>query len=268
MATDQDYNNVDFIPGGAAYPDRWLAAAEAYVEALGDKARLGIPYGDSDRQKFDLFLPETEHPHGLMIFVHGGYWIKFDRSHWSHLAEGARARGWAVAMPSYDLCPDVRISAITDQVTRAIETAAGEVGGPMVLAGHSAGGHLVARMLEPLRLSGDVAARLRHVMPISPVSDLRPLLDLSMNDLFMLTHESAADESPMLMQERLDVPVSVWVGSAERPVFLDQARWLAEAWGVPLTEAEGLHHFNIIEGLSDPRSRMIEDLFSQVSVPS
>lgn len=262
MATDQDYNNVDYIPGGAGYPDRWQEAAQDYVAALGDKARMGLSYGDGDRQKFDLFLPDKDLPDGLLVFVHGGYWIKFDRSYWSHFAEGARARGWAVAMPSYDLCPDVRISAITDQITRAVEAAATKVGGPLVLAGHSAGGHLVARMLEPLRLAGDVAARLRHVMPISPVSDLRPMVDLSMNELFMLTLESAADESPALMQDRMDVPVTVWVGAEERPAFVDQARWLAEAWTVPLVEAEGLHHFNVIDALADPESDMIEALLT------
>jgi hypothetical protein len=26
------------------------------------------------------------------MFVHGGYWLKFDKSSWSHLVEGARAK--------------------------------------------------------------------------------------------------------------------------------------------------------------------------------
>ena len=47
------------------------------------------------------------------MFVHGGYWLRFDRDMWSHLAAGAVARGWACAIPSYTLAPEARISAMT-----------------------------------------------------------------------------------------------------------------------------------------------------------
>ena len=112
------YANADHIPGGADYPPRWAKAAEAYRARLSvmGKARLGLMYGHGTRQVMDLFLPEDT-PRGLVVFVHGGYWLNFDRSTWSHLAEGCRAQGWAVAMPSYDLCPRVRITDITSGVT-------------------------------------------------------------------------------------------------------------------------------------------------------
>ena len=48
-----------------------------------------------------------------VVFVHGGYWMKFDRSYWSHFSEGLTARGWAVAMPSYTLAPEARIGSMT-----------------------------------------------------------------------------------------------------------------------------------------------------------
>jgi arylformamidase len=51
-------------------------------------------------------------PKGLVVFVHGGFWMKLDKSFWSHLAAGPLAHGHAVAMPSYTLCPDIRISGI------------------------------------------------------------------------------------------------------------------------------------------------------------
>ena len=78
-----------------------------------------------------------------MVFVHGGYWRAFDRGLWSHLAAGPLARGWAVAMPGYVLAPEARIAAITAMIADAVAAAAAEVDGPMRLAGHSAGGHLV-----------------------------------------------------------------------------------------------------------------------------
>ena len=107
--------------------------------------QLDISYGQSLRQRFDLFLPENP-PKGLFVFVHGGYWLRFDKSDWSHFAQGPLAHGWAVAMPSYDLCPSVSIAQITRQISQAIMQSAARIAGPLILAGHSAGGHLVARM--------------------------------------------------------------------------------------------------------------------------
>src|SRR5690606_4847646 len=109
-----------------------------------------------------------------------GYWMDFDPTLWSHLAAGPLARGWAVALPCYDLCPDVRIAAITAQVARAVTAIAALVPGPVVLSGHSAGGHLVARMLCP-DVALPVRDRVLRVVPISPLADLVPLLQTGMN---------------------------------------------------------------------------------------
>lgn len=258
---DDAYANAAHIPGAADFPPRWEKAAAALREGLLEQglADLDQTYGDSPRQRFDLFHPGGA-AKGLMVFVHGGYWLRFDKSVWSHLAAGALSQGWAVAMPSYDLCPQVRIADITRQIAQAVTAAAGMVAGPMVLAGHSAGGHLVARMLQPGLLPDAVAARLRHVMPISPVSDLRPLLRTSMNADFKLDEDAAIAESPAMMVERLPVPVTVWVGADERPVFLDQARWLAEAWGCPHVVDAGKHHFDVIDALVDGQSEMMRRL--------
>lgn len=260
MELDDAYANAPHIPEGAQYPARWSVAAEAFRAQMTAKRRaeIGLAYGERARQVFDLFHPEGA-ARGLCIFVHGGYWIRFDRSYWSHLARGALGRGWAVAMPSYDLCPELRIADITRQIARAVTVLAGRIAGPIALTGHSAGGHLVARMAVPGVLPGDVAARLSHVLPISPVADLRPLLQTSMNEQFGLDLAAAEAESPVLMRP-MDVPVTVWVGSNERPVFLDQARWLAEAWNARLEIARGRHHFDVIAALEDPESRMVNRL--------
>lgn len=260
MDWDDAYANMPYIPGAEALLTQWAQDAGAYRAALEAQglARLGISYGAREREAYDLFLPDDT-PRGLAVFVHGGYWMKFHRDLWSHFAEGLRVQGFAVALPSYDLCPDVRIADITAQIAAAVTHAAGQVSGPIHLAGHSAGGHLVARMCVPGVLPDIAADRLAMVMPISPVSDLRPLLNTSMNDAFQMTGRSAAAESPVLMTP-MDVPVSVWVGGAERPVFLDQARWLAEAWGAGHVVVAGSHHLDIIEPLCDAESVMVKTL--------
>ncbi|SEO74477.1 Acetyl esterase/lipase [Salinihabitans flavidus] len=257
MELDDAYENGAYIPGAAEYPEKWASRAAEFRAAHG--GRLGLRYGSGAREVVDIFLPDGE-PEGLMVFVHGGYWKAFDGSYWSHLAGGAIARGWAVAVPTYTLAPEARISQITQEVTRAVSFAAGEVAGPVALCGHSAGGHLVARMCVPGMLPEAVAARLCKVVPISPVADLRPLLKTTMNETLGLDAAEAEAESPVLQEKLPHVPVTAWVGGDERPAFLDQARWLADAWRCGLVEVPGQHHFSVVEALAEPGSPLMREV--------
>jgi len=250
---DDAYANAAHIPGGAEYPEKWAAAAAEYraVELALGRAMLNLRYGAGERERYDLFYPAGQ-PEGLVVFIHGGYWLKFDKSLWSHLAAGPAARGWAVAMPSYTLAPETRISEITLQVAHAIAAAAGRVKGPLLIAGHSAGGHLAARMVCA-DVALPVADRVIRAVPVSPLADLGPLMLTEINAKLRLDEAEARAESPVFHPAPA-AEVHVWVGSAERPAFLDQARWLSEAWGARLTVAPGRHHFDVIEELAEADS--------------
>ncbi len=249
------YANMAYIPGGEAYPARWAAAAGAFRSRADWRSEA---YGPGPRHQIDLFVPRAA-PKGLMVFFHGGYWLHFSPRDWSHLAAGAVAAGWAVALPGYDLAPNVRLGEITAQASLALQVAARHIGGPLRLCGHSAGGHLAARMLCPDVLPPDLIARLQMVVPISPLSDLAPLLRTAMNAELRLDAEEAQAESPRHCPAPA-VPVHVWVGAQERPAFLDQARWLAEAWGAGLTIEPGRHHFDVVEGLEQPGHPLLQTL--------
>lgn len=255
----RDYANGDFIADAASYPPRWTNAAAGLRAALGARAST-LRFGDDPRHALDLFLPDTR-VEGLCVFIHGGYWMAFDKSTWSHLSAGALARGWAVAMPSYSLAPHARLTDMTAQVAQAIEVAAAAVAGPIVVTGHSAGGHLSARMACDDQQHA-WSARLRRVVPISPLSDLRPLMQTGMNETLRIDDAEAAAESPALLRKRPDVACTVWVGGQERPSFLWQARTLSEEWDCPWHVAPGLHHFNVIDDLSDPNSLLVETLLA------
>ncbi|PSL18659.1 alpha/beta hydrolase [Shimia abyssi] len=259
MDFDDAFANAAHIENGDAYPAKWAQQAKQFREI--STSQIGVPYGEGDRHKFDLFLPRDT-PKGLFVFVHGGYWLRFDRSSWSHLAKGAVERGWAVAMPSYDLAPIVRIAEITKQMAQAVSVAAKMVDGPIMLAGHSAGGHLVARTICPGVLPDTAAARITRVVPISPVSDLRPLMKTSMNADLRLDDAECTAESPVLQTPLPSVQVTVWVGAQERPVFLDQASQLAKAWNCDCMITGGKHHFDVIDVLHDPDSDLSRMLFS------
>lgn len=265
MITDWDdaYANGAYIPGADDIAAKWEADAAAYKADMAAQGRvmLNLPYGPHPREAMEIFLPEGP-PKGLVVFVHGGYWVSRDRSLWLHLSAGAVARGWAVAMPSYALCPEVRIADITRKVASAIDFAAGIIEGPIRLAGHSAGGHLVARMGCT---DVDLACidRVERTVSISGVHDLRPLLQTEMNAEFQMDMQSAVAESPALLIPRKALNITCWVGAAERPEFVRQNALLANIWAgfptnITLVEDAGLNHFTVIDPLEDPNSPLTE----------
>ena len=93
------------------FKSRWAAI-------IGDLT-TDIAYGDHEREKYDIFKPRGD-CRGTVIFIHGGYWMRTGREYWSFLAEGILENGWAVAIPSYPLAPEVKISAITSSMILAV----------------------------------------------------------------------------------------------------------------------------------------------------
>jgi arylformamidase len=250
---DRAYANGDFIADAKIYRPKWLQASAAFRAArlAAGRGAVTLTYGPDPRQKLDLFQPDAP-PLGLLVFVHGGYWMDFGREDWSHLAAGALARGWACALPSYRLAPQVPMSTITDDVRAALATVMPHVPGPVVVTGHSAGGHLAARMG-----CQDGPPGIARVVPISPLSDLEPLLQTAMQTKLNLTADDCRHESPARLPLAKGVSAHVWVGGQERPSFLWQARVLSEAWACPWTVAPDRHHFDVIDALADPGSALM-----------
>ncbi len=266
---DDAYANGANIAGGDRWPAAWVEPAQQFRERLtaNGRAKLDISYGDRPRNRFDLFLPGGQ-PNGLMIFVHGGFWKALDKSFWSHLAAGAVAGGYAVAMPSYTLCPDARISDITREIGAAVERAAEMVGGPLFLTGHSAGGHLVTRMISstsPLPLP--VRSRIRHTVSISGVHDLRPMMKTAMNADLRIDDAEALKESPALLAPMPGARLTCWVGAGERSEFIRQNALLANIWTglgaeTAVVEEPDRHHFNVVDGLMDHRHPLTRALLT------
>lgn len=256
---DDAYANAAHITGAADYPKFWAREAANFRAALGPRAELGLPYpgplGDPAREAFDLFLPEGA-PRGLAVFIHGGYWKAFGRESWSHLAAGAVARGWAVALPGYTLAPQARLSQMTRQIAAFLGEAAARVPGPLILSGHSAGGHLASRMLcEDVELAPGLRSRIAGVLSISGLHDLRPLLRTAMAETLRLDAKEAAAESPALRDPVPGARLTAWVGAEERPEFLRQSALLANVWAglgarTRLAEDPARHHFDVIAGLA------------------
>lgn len=249
---DDAFANMKYIAGSDLLPDAWAKDAAAYRSR--DIRIDEHSYGDHPREKFDIVWPD-EDPKGLAIFVHGGYWIRMDKSYWTDFAEGARAKGWAVCLPQYTLAPEARISQMTKQIGQAINAASGFVSGPIRIAGHSAGGHLVSRMVcEDTPLNDNVLDRLEHTLSISGLHDLRPLMHTEMNLEQRIDEPEALRESAVLRRPHLKATITAWVGGNERPEFIRQAKLLDLIWqGLDVKThlvIDGDHdHFSVLNDL-------------------
>lgn len=267
---DNAYTNGANIAGGDRWPAAWVEPAKGFRDRLAavSRAQLDVAYGERPRNRLDLFLP-TDKARGLVVFVHGGYWMALDKSYWSHLAKGSVDSGYAVAMPSYTLCPEARIGDIVREVGAAIAKAATLVDGPIMLTGHSAGGHLVSRMVASgSPLGSDVLSRIRHVVSLSGVHDLRPLMNTGMNKTLHIDEAEALAESPALLRPVAGTRITCWVGGGERAEFLRQNELLANIWtGLGATTSAVVepdrHHFSVIDGLADARHPLTRALISE-----
>ncbi|MGM4983751.1 MULTISPECIES: alpha/beta hydrolase [Rhizobium] len=255
---DSAYTNGAYIVDGDRWPDAWVEPARSFRDNLATAggARLDLVYGPAERNRFDLFLPEG-HPKGLVVFVHGGYWLQLDKSYWSHLAAGPIAAGYAVAIPSYTLCPAIHIGGIGREVAAAITTAAGIIDGPVILTGHSAGGQLVARMMTTTSpLDETILKRIRHVLAISGLHDLRPIMKRSMNAQLRIDMAEAQSESPALLEPLSNIRLTCWVGGAERAEFVRQNALLANIWtglgaATEVVIEPDRNHYTVLDGLTD-----------------
>src|SRR5882757_935496 len=109
-----EYNNRARVPENPALMAGWASDAAAYRE---QRAPRRLSYGPGIRNTIDFFPTDRDGP--IVVFIHGGYWQALDGSFFSHCARGLNAHGIGVAVPSYDLCPDVTVEEIIGQMRAA-----------------------------------------------------------------------------------------------------------------------------------------------------
>jgi arylformamidase len=272
---ERGYNNRAAVPDHQAWFDRW-AARSREVEAA-HAPRKDLRYGPGPKETLDLYLPPGR-PRGALMFIHGGYWRSLDKSDHGFVAPAFLAEGIAVANVNYDLCPTVSIEDIVAQMTRAVAFLGREgqrlglAAAPLVVAGHSAGGHLAAMLLAtPAARLGAAAHPVHAAVSLSGVHDLEPLLLSSYNADLRLDAASARALSPVHLEPQSRGPLLLAVGASETSEFLRQTDLLWDAWpDARPRDANGplrvpdRHHFDVVFDFTDPRSaltRATVDLF-------
>lgn len=252
----------EMVPG-------WLARSAAF-RASHPGARIDLAYGPGARDRFDLFpAPEPAGP--FLVYIHGGYWQRGDKSVYSILARPFLDAGIDVAMVNYDLCPNVPMSAIAPQVRRAVAHLWREARNlgcrreRFCVMGHSAGGHLTAETMAT-DWSAEASDLPRDMidagLPFSGVFDFSPLPWCCENDGLRLDATEIARVSTIRREMATDAPQLVAWGALETPDWRRQsedyvARFATATRPVEAFVVPDADHFDVVDVLADPASELV-----------
>jgi acetyl esterase/lipase len=215
-----------------------------------------LRYAGHEDAVVDIHLPQGSLPAGpvgrVVVLLHGGFWkARWDRRHTRPMARALAEAGWVVATPEYRRVgggggwpvtgEDVRLAAAS------LPELLGRIGvraGPLVVTGHSAGGHL-ALWLATTGLS------VERVVALAPVCDLTAAVRLGLGSdaatAFLGGHPSAAADPMVLLAQRPPTDIVVVHGEDDEdvPVSLSRDLVAAHPW-IDLRVVPG-GHFEPIE---------------------
>jgi arylformamidase len=228
---------------------------------------LDFVYGTHERERIDIY-PSDEDFAPLVVFIHGGYWRSRSKDQFAYLAPTFTDRGINFATIGYPLAPEARLTDIVASCRKAMHWLMNYPSGlrfdptRVHVIGHSAGGHLAAMMMAthwpdhalPMETIKSVTciSGLYDLAPLRLVRELRPLA-------------ISAAEVETLSPARLGPPghtrLIATVGTNETDEFRRHTAELTGAWrrrGVKIAAptATGLHHFNVLDALIDPKASL------------
>ena len=249
---DAAYNNSAAVPARDAIVADWAArSAKVRRDCTGN---LDLAYGDTSRERLDLFLAgDPQAP--TLAFIHGGYWQMNDKENFAFFAEGLLPLGINLAVVEYTLAPTARLDRIVAEVRRSVPWLGehlGEYGADpsqLYVAGHSAGGHLTAMTMPLPQVRGGIA--------ISGIYDLEPIRLNYLNEKLGLDAAEAERNSPLRDLPTTAGELVVAYGTRELPELCRQSIEYAGEWnrrGLPgrLLPVDGADHFTILDALAGP----------------
>jgi len=250
--------------------ERWRRDSAAFRDQEARAPSPGLIYGERTRQRIDLFHPDGTTPAPLHVFFHGGYWQSMAPSDFSFVARALNARGIAVAVVGYSLCPEVTLATIVDEAHAAIawldrqRRDLGVDDRAFQVSGHSAGGHLAAMLAT-------TPAPIDWIAPISGVFDLQPLVPTAINDALGLDGAAACALSPVHAEPAFPLAIDAWVGGEESAEFHRQSVAFVEAWrdrarAAHVHAVTGCNHFTVLDVLFAADGPLVEHAARRVDM--
>jgi PhzF family phenazine biosynthesis protein len=281
-------HNMDYLP---AFKQEKLELSKAEYARCGGDAVLDMKYGERDTERID-FLPAVGCPSHAptLLWIHGGGWqiVAPKEEHSTYLAASLRDKGINVAVLEYSSHSPNNLL-ISEQCRQAIaaikflksKMKSGEIDANLdnlVVAGHSAGGHIAAVLAAHPESFGLISA----AVSVAGVGELSQVKKSYLNEAWGVLPERGGsgchlsdhevDEwSPVRMLARMrgfgvtPPPLLVAVGGAELPELIRQSyEYLWEPWKkmvetVPdVLLLPGYRHFDVLNELQKKDGKILE----------
>jgi arylformamidase len=265
---EREYNARAAIPDHAQIFARWAERGAATRRAR--HCLVDLQFGESSAERLDLF-PARPESSPLLVFIHGGYWRSLDKSDFSWIAPPFVHHGVSVALTNYGLAPATLIEDMVRQQLKAVAWLyrnADRLGYDperIVLAGHSAGAHLIAMMMAALWnvYAPDLPSRLiKGGLAISGIFDLEPLVQCPFVNVDLKLDTGRAQLLSVIdMPPAGSAPLYTAVGELESSEFHRQSADLAKAWSHVLVrhvEVAESHHLSVLDELAEPGSPLFD----------
>lgn len=273
---DAQYNLNMIFPDAASWYEAFCERESEKVRSELDH-RLDVPFGPTLAEHLDLYLVGDEAP--VLIYVHGGFWCLRTSKEFGFVARGPASRRVATVVTNYALCPHVTIDEIVRQTRAAVawvyRNAASFGGDPgrIHVAGHSAGGHLVAMLLATdwegeYGLPQDI---IKSATAISGLFDLAPFPYTFLQPQIQLGWDQVLRDSPILHIPDSAPHLLVAYGENETGEFQRQSEAFFEAWRAKGLEGRRLvlpdkNHYDVIDGLLEADSPLCSAILEQMGL--
>lgn len=258
----EQYNARAKIPDHPQIFTRWQK--ESALVRRTQAGLLDLRFGNADKERLD-FYPAYRTGQPLLVFIHGGWWRSLDKSDFTFVVPAYRRAGFNVALTNYTLAPEATIDEITMQQVHAMAWLYRNAEhlefdrNRIVVAGHSAGGHLASMMMAahwPAVDAGLPPDLVKGGVLMSGLYDLDPVCHADfVNVDLKLDAERALKLSPARMPHANPAPFITAVGDLESDEFKRQTALIASEWKagfqkeIPLS---GFNHLTICDAFADP----------------
>ncbi len=231
------------------------------IPKTGYSVRRDLAYGPGPRHRLDVYVPDNlTAPAPVLLFWYGGSWQSGSKAIYRAFGQAFAGHGIVTVVADYRLYPEVKYPAFVEDGARAVryvQQHASELGGgPLFLAGHSAGAYIAAMLAvkgDYLAAAGADASALRGVIGLAGPYDFLPLYDPALIDIFGGAREMATqpikyagNRTPPMLLAHGGADTTVGAGNSKR-----MARRLEQAGNaVALRIYDGVSHLGIVLSLA------------------
>lgn len=272
---DQAYDQLVWAPHRDAIQAEIRKDCEAVRKAMPPRTER---YGKSEMQVLDIFSPKGASGVPVVVYLHGGAWLRGSRLDVAYPAPAVTGRGAALVVSDFNNVSEVPLPTMVEQCREAVEWTvrnAASIGcdpDRVYLAGHSSGAHLASCvLLTDWAARGLPADAIKGALVISGMYDLHAPLLSARSKYVKITPQELDAASAMRHLGRIRCPVAVAWSVGDSPEFRRQGQVFAAALQgmgrlASRTEVFSPNHFEEPRQLADPASELSRVLYSLMGI--